>query len=180
MGTSVEKIIANPNIRPLTSCGQKVWWIVKILFNDCRKCTLPLTHLKIHLSSPEHTNPVVLATFWITSGSSLPWISEWCQNVYLSRSFWLWVKSRSHPCQILWAREMRTHQNVFTTLPFCWMAICSIIHHVCDRISCRHSWKRTPEVLQKVARAEVSGFPQEDIFWEKLVAMIFTVIEFLI
>jgi len=54
----------------------------------------------------EHTYPIILATFWSSSGSPLSWVSlavpswlprypESIQNVYLSWLFWHWGRARS-------------------------------------------------------------------------------------
>ena len=92
-----------------TRCDKKIRWMFKLKkIYITVKDTLPLIPLKVHPSPRfEHTYPIALATFWSSSGSPLSWVSlvalswlprcpESIQNFYLSWSFWLWWRARSH------------------------------------------------------------------------------------
>jgi hypothetical protein len=62
-------------------------------------------HIAINPPHLRHTYPIVLATFWSSSGSPLSWMCScavvaasvsWIDSkVYLSWSFWLWGRARS-------------------------------------------------------------------------------------
>ena len=94
-----------------------LWWrrrttVIKI-YGEClnKKTYYSKRHFAINppQNTPprfEHIYPIVLATFQRNSGSPLSWLSlvaqswllrcpESIQNVYFSRSFWLWGRARS-------------------------------------------------------------------------------------
>ena len=71
----------------------------------------------------EHTYPIVLATFWSSSGSPLSWVSlvalscsldvlNWFKTFTFHGHFDFWEEPEVARCQIRWIRWMRTNHNI--------------------------------------------------------------------
>jgi len=116
------------------------------------KDTLPLITLKIFphpYSRFEHTYPVVLATFWSSSGSPLSWVSlvalsslprcpESIEKFTFHGHFDFGEEPEVARCQIRWIRWMRTHRNILFDRN------CRTRSDVCTELCHDGGWNRLP------------------------------------
>lgn len=98
----------------------KTWWMFKfaeVCDADRRTATRPHPGLHTWRQLPSPLSWVLLIAL-----SWLPRCPESIQNIYLSESFGLWGRARSHTVPDPWLRWMRTQHRVFLAACLCWVA----------------------------------------------------------